>query len=263
VGIVDVKASSLRSANSVQSLDRAVELIGHLAALGGEASIAELAHRSGLPSATIHRILRTLLNQGYARQEPSRRYALGPALIQLGELASRKLGSWARPILADVVRETGETASLAALDGDEAVFVAQRPSKHSVRMFTDVGSRPPLHATGIGKALLSALPDGGAQEILQRTGLAACTPNTIVDLTHLLDQLTVIRRRGYAVDDGEEELGVRCLAVPVPGVARLMAISVSGPAARLGRDVETEVVRVLKIAATRLADTLANGPSQG
>ncbi|NED58878.1 IclR family transcriptional regulator, partial [Micromonospora aurantiaca] len=158
------------------------------------------------PMPTIYRLMRTLVNKGYVRQEPSKRYALGPRLVRLGEGASRLLGTWARPVLARLVDEVGETANMAVLEGDEAVYVAQVPSKHSMRMFTEVGRRVQPHCTGVGKALLSQLSDQKVREILARTGMDAHTPKTFTDPDALLAELRRIREQGYALDDEEQEL---------------------------------------------------------
>ncbi len=103
--------------------------------------LSQLAQESGLPLPTIHRLVRTVVDLGYVRQEPNRQYALGPRLIRLGENASKMLGTWARPYLQDRVDNLGETANLAMLDGDDIVYIGQVPSRHSMRMFTEVGRR--------------------------------------------------------------------------------------------------------------------------
>ncbi|HEY7487733.1 MAG TPA: IclR family transcriptional regulator [Streptosporangiaceae bacterium] len=244
-------------ADAVRSLERAFELLEHLADAGGEMALSELTEVSGLPMPTIYRLMRTLVNHGYARQAPSKRYALGPRLIRLGESSSRLLGGWARPVLAWLVDQVGETANMALLEGDAVVYVAQVPSKHSMRMFTEVGRRVQAHCTGVGKALLAQLPTETARGIVNRTGLVAHTPHTITDLGALLEQLELIRRQGYALDDEEQELGVRCVAVPLTGAPALSAISVSGPSGRLTRAVVDDVVPIMRRAADRLARELA------
>jgi IclR family transcriptional regulator, acetate operon repressor len=244
----------------VRSLERAFELLEHLADGGGELTLSELAEAAGLPMPTAYRLIRTLVDGGYVRQGPTRRYALGPRLIRLGEAASRLLGTRARPVLAELVEEVGETANMALLEGDEAVYVAQVPSRHSVRMFTEVGRRVKPHCTGVGKALLAQLPPGTAGEILGRTGLPAATHRTITDPATLMAELDRIRTQGYALDDEEQELGVRCVAVPVAGAPALAAISVSGPQGRLTRDVVDAVVPIMKRTADRLARRLADAP---
>ncbi|MBA9001825.1 MULTISPECIES: IclR family transcriptional regulator [Thermomonospora] len=244
-------------AEAVRSLERAFELLEHLADAGGEMALSELTERSGLPMPTIYRLMRTMVNHGYVRQGPSKRYALGPRLIRLGESATRLLGHWARPALTRLVDEIGETANMAVLEGDAAVYVAQVPSRHSMRMFTEVGRRVQPHCTGVGKALLAQLSDETVREIIGRTGLAAHTPHTITDPDRLLAELDRIRAQGYAIDDEEQEVGVRCVAVPLPGAPAPAAISVSGPSGRLTTRLVDEAVPLMRRAAEQFARDLS------
>ncbi|MFJ4982629.1 IclR family transcriptional regulator [Streptomyces sp. NPDC088732] len=244
-------------AGGVQSLERAFDLLERMADAGGEVGLSELATGSGLPLPTIHRLMRTLVDCGYVRQQPNRRYALGPRLIRLGETASRLLGTWARPCLAELVNATGETANMALLDGDEVVYVAQVPSRHSMRMFTEVGRRVLPHSTGVGKALLAQVPPEEVRALLARTGMPAATERTITDPDAFLAELAHIRAQGYAVDDNEQEMGVRCLAVTVPGSPTAAAISVSGPAGRVTDAATEKIVPVLQAAARSLSAALA------
>jgi IclR family acetate operon transcriptional repressor len=241
----------------VQSLERAFELLELLADAGGTRSLSELASRSGLPLPTIHRLMQTLVRRGYARQEPSRRYTLGARLIRLGETASRLLGTWLRPYLVGLVDVTGETANLALLDGDEVIYIAQAPSPHQMRMFTEPGRRVRPHCTAVGKALLAQLPPSEARAILRRSGLPALTPSTITDPEVLLAHLEVIRRQGYAVDEGEQEVGVRCFAVALVGAPTMAAISVSGPQTRMNEEAAARIVPALRRVADEVADSFA------
>ncbi|MDT0302107.1 IclR family transcriptional regulator [Streptomonospora sp. DSM 45055] len=240
----------------VQSLDRAFFLLEIMAEAGGEVSLSQLAESSGLPLPTIHRIIRTLLANGYVRQLPSRRYALGPRLIGLGDSASRMLGTWARPHLGHLVDELGETANLAMLDGDKVVYVAQVPSQHAMRMFTEVGRRVPAHSAGVGKALLAQLPEKEALSTLRRTGMPAATDRTITGTEAFLAEMNRIRERGYAIDDGEQEVGVRCLAVPVQGGPAMTAVSISGPEARVSWDFVARAAPIVRRTALQLAGDL-------
>ncbi|MEU6811140.1 IclR family transcriptional regulator [Streptomyces sp. NPDC046831] len=256
-------ASTTDSAKSsggggVQSLERAFDLLERMADAGGEVGLSELSVTSGLPLPTIHRLMRTLVACGYVRQQPNRRYALGPRLIRLGESASRLLGTWARPHLARLVEETGETANMALLDGDEIVYVAQVPSKHSMRMFTEVGRRALPHSTGVGKALLAGVPDDEVRALLARTGMPAATERTITTPEEFLAALAQVRDLGYALDDSEQEMGVRCLAVSVPGSPTAAAISISGPAGRLTEEATEKIVPVLQQVAAELSQALAS-----
>ncbi|WP_243791611.1 IclR family transcriptional regulator [Saccharopolyspora gloriosae] len=237
----------------VQSIERAFDLLELMADAGGEVALSELAEASGLPLPTIHRIMRTLVSSGYARQQPSRRYSLGPRLIRLGETASRSLGSWARPYLAELTEATGETSNMAVLDGDQIVYVAQVPSQHSMRMFTEVGRRVDAHATAVGKAVMANLATDTVAQLLGRSGMRAQTERTITSVAAMQDELGRIREQGFAVDDGEQEVGVRCYAVAVPGAPAGAAISISGPEGRMTRLGTETIVPVMR----RLAKDLS------
>ncbi|HYZ52943.1 MAG TPA: IclR family transcriptional regulator [Streptosporangiaceae bacterium] len=246
-----------RAPGGVQSVERAFDLLEMLADAGGALGLSELASASGLPLPTVHRLIRTLVSHGYVRQEASRRYTLGSRLIRLGETSGRMLGTWLRPFLAELVRLTGETANLAVLDGDEAVYIAQVPSPHQMRMFTEPGRRVRTHCTAVGKALLAQLPPGEARAMLERSGMPPATPATITDPDLLIAHLGVIRKQGYAVDEGEQEVGVRCFAVAVPDAPAPLAISASGPQARMTDDAAARIVPALRRIATEISETIA------
>lgn len=238
----------------VQSVSRALDLLEVVAAGGGHLSISDMAASSGLPLPTIHRLARTLLDRGYLRQLPDRSYALGSRFIPLGELAGAVVGSSARPALAALADQLGESANLAVLDGDMVTYIGQVPSHRSMRMFTEVGRRVYPHCTGVGKALLAQLPDAQVRALLGRTGLPAHTPHTITDVEVLLEQIRVIRAQGFAVDEGEQEIGVRCLAVGLTTPTSWMAVSVSGPAPRMTPELVDRALPLLREACRALRD---------
>lgn len=248
--------ASASGEGSVQSVARALAVLEALADADGEIALAHLAETLELPVPTVHRLLKTLAARGYVRQADSRRYVLGPALIRLGLRATPQLALEARPALQELENEFGETANLAVLDGDLIVYVAQVPSRHRMRMFTEVGRRALPHATGVGKAMLATLPDERVRALVRRTGMPAFTDATLATEEALLADLRETRRRGFAVDDGEQEVGVRCIAVAVAGVsgsAAPTAVSISGPATRVTEAVIPGAVAAL----TRAARTLS------
>jgi IclR family transcriptional regulator, acetate operon repressor len=245
------------SPGGVQSIARAMSLLETVARHQTGLGLSQIAAETGLPLPTIHRLVRTLVELGYLRQEPSRAYALGPRLLLLTESSQSMLNGIARPHLAALVDRLGETANLAILDGDRAAYLAQVPSRHPMRMFTEVGRRVMLHCTGVGKALAATLPPDDVRAILERAGMPARTDSTITDPDALLEQLAWTREHGYALDDGEQEVGVRCVAVDVPGGAVRLALSVSGPAARMSDELVQQAVPLLQRAAASLAEDLA------
>ncbi|WP_448608835.1 IclR family transcriptional regulator [Geodermatophilus sp. URMC 60] len=241
----------------MQSVSRVLDVLEAVAAAGGESSISEIAAACALPVPTIHRLARTLVDRGYMRQLPNRRYVLGARLVPLGEAAGARLGAWARPVLESVVAELGESANVATLDRDRVMYVEQVASHHSMRIFTEVGRRVYPHSTGVGKAVLSLLPDEQVRAILLRTGMPAQTAHTITDPDALITALHEIRRVGYAIDEGEQEDGVRCVAVPVHAATVSMAVSASGPAARMTPDLVARAIPVLTAASRDLAAELS------
>jgi IclR family transcriptional regulator, acetate operon repressor len=240
----------------VQSVHRALDVLEALAAAGGTASLGDLAAACGLPAPTLHRLAGTLADRGYLRRLPDRRYSLGSRLVPLGADAHALLGGRALPVLRGLAELTGESANLAVLTQGCAEYVAQAPGRHTMRTFTEVGNRVALHCTGVGKALLAAVPPAQASRLIGAAPLAALTAGTITDPAALHAEVALTRTRGYALDEGEMEAGVRCVAVGLPGAAP-MAISVSGPAARMTDDLITAAVSALRTAADQLRHQLA------
>jgi len=225
----------VRNADSqrVQVLERAFSLLDVLADHGGAATAGELKAVTGLAGPTVHRLLHTLQGLGVVHQLGDRRYALGAALVPLGESATRQLGGPAIPQMQSLVQELGESVNLAAMESETIVYIGQVPSPHTMRMFTEVGRRAHLHSTGVGKALLADLEPARVREILAATGMPSLTEKTLTTPEALIDQLPRIAAQGYALDDEEQEIGVRCLAVVVPHGPAPMGLSVSGPTERM------------------------------
>ncbi|MFC6422889.1 IclR family transcriptional regulator [Ornithinimicrobium tianjinense] len=252
-----------RGSGGVQSLGRAFSILEAIADAGGIMGLSRLAEEVGLPLATIHRLLRSLVDLGYVRQEPNRQYSLGPRLMRLAGEATSRLGVWARPLLSEAVQELGESVNLAILDGDEVVYVAQvQPSTTLMRMFTEVGRRTLPHTTAVGKAILAAATDEEVRALLRRTGMPRRTPSTITEPEEFLRRLAQARERGYATDDGEQEIGVRCVAVAVPDAPRPMAMSLSGPTGRMDDATVERAAAVLGEVAGRLGAALSGAPAE-
>src|SRR5690349_1197118 len=189
-------------------LERAARLLAALPADGSPASLRDLAAASGLPVSTAHRIAAELVRLGQLERDADGLYAAGTRLWELGERAPivRRLREAANPELVDLYDRTGENAHLAVLVDGEVLYLARATGARAVPTLARVGVRHPVHATGVGRAILAALPDAEAAPLL-RAPLAQVTPFTIADPQRLRDELSATRDRGYALTRQEMSLG--------------------------------------------------------
>lgn len=246
-------------ADGVQSVVRAFDILETIADHGGELGISQLGSATGLPYATIHRLVSTLAARNYLRQDAvSRKYKLGPRLLRLGSSARATIEVLVQPYLRELAELTGETVNLAVLEDGLVVYVAQAPSRHMLRTFSEVGNRVYAHSTGAGKAMMAYEDRSVVEHIIDDIGLPQLTPNTISDADTLLAELAEIRVRGYALDNEEQELGVRCLAMPLLLDGEpIAAMSISAPAARLDSKRSLELVEPTREVVNRAAEAVS------
>lgn len=225
--------------HSIQSVDRALFLLESIAEAGGETTLTDLSHRTGLNISTCHHLLATLVQRGFAAKVAGRLYALGPRILHLGHACRQvDLPRRAQPFLEAVNRATGETVHLAAVQGDAVVTLAVREARHAVRVETGrIGKIGAPHATSVGKAILAWLPEDEMRRILAG-GLKRCTPNTITDIGELTKSLRYVRRDGYAIDREEHLPGVLCVGAAIRDQAGTVigGISASTPTMRASDD---------------------------
>jgi DNA-binding IclR family transcriptional regulator len=227
-----------RQGETVQSVTRALTLLDALGDSRGEVGIAELSKQVGFHVSTAHRLLSTLIAQGYARQNPETgRYGLGAKAFHLAEsyLAQMDLRRVVHPVLERLSRETGETANLVILDGREALYLDKVESPQSLRIFSRIGRRAPLHCTAAGKVLLAGRSWPEVQRMLGKGTLERYTPRTILSVDVLHRELEGVQREGVALDREECEEGATCLAAPVLNARgeTVAAMSISGPTLRM------------------------------
>ncbi len=222
----------------VQSVGRALSLLEALEDSRGEVGIAELSKRVGLHVSTAHRILATLVARGYARQNPETgRYALGAKALHLAEsyLGQMDLRQVVRPVLERLSRETGETTNLVILDRREALYLDKVESPQSLRIFSRIGRRAPLHCTAVGKVLLAYRPRAEVDALLGCGPLERLTRHTITSLAQMRRELEKVRDQGFALDREECEEGACCIAVPIRNAQGAVeaALGISAPTTRL------------------------------
>jgi IclR family KDG regulon transcriptional repressor len=223
----------------VQSVARTLQILEALAA-EGELGLTELAARTGVHKSTLFRFMRTFCELGYARRDPdTERFSLTLKVFELGSSVHARvdLVKIAAPSLVRLSAATQETVHLATLDGGRLVYLSKLESTRSLRvaMQSGVGLTAPVYCTGLGKVLLAFAEASALEAYLEGCDFVRYTRNTIPDRARLLAELRAVRERGWAVDDEEHEVGVRCVAAPVRDRkgSVVAALSISGPTIRL------------------------------
>lgn len=225
-----------RKPEEVKSAARVLEVLELLGENGARLSLAEMASAMAVPKSSLHAILRTMEARRWVDLDTTgTRYSLGLKALLTGTayLEGDDVTSLAGPVLDALAEETGESVHLGRLDGTDVVYLAKRESRHALRMYSAVGRRLPAHATALGKAMLSQYE---AAEVRMRLNwpLERLTPDTVTDPDELLAQLADARLRGWASDDGENSVDIRCVAVALgTGHGGGDAISCSVPKVRM------------------------------
>lgn len=223
--------------NTIKSLDRAMEVFEYLSAAQGMA-LTELAAETGQSPATVYRILVTLEGRGLVEFDAEEQtWHVGAQAFVIGARFLRRtsLVDRARPIMRRLMEATGETANLGTEKEGSVLFLSQVETHATIRAFFPPGTLSPMHASGIGKAILAYMDEGRLDRLLARTRPEAFTDQTIIDRGRLKEDLAAIRARGFSIDDEEKNEGMRCIAAPVFDMngEAVAGISVSGPTSRI------------------------------
>jgi DNA-binding IclR family transcriptional regulator len=253
VSKTDLDPASVSAVGSAKALVKGLALVDLIAESDRSLRLVDLVEASGLPRPTALRLLDVLCKAEVLRVEAGGAYTLGPRVAAWGQsfLDRLDLRSQAVGLMEELVEISGETCYLGVLDGEQVLYVAAANSPHAVRPAARPGSRNPLHCTGIGKVLLSWRPEAEIRGLLQRP-LERRTENTLTDAASVLAHLELVRERGYATDEIENEEGVRCVAAPVRdhNGTVIAGLSVSAPAYRFtSEDVHRLAPDVLRVTA--------------
>ena len=234
-------AADRATGEGTASLEKAIDVLETIGDSGRGIGHLELAEKVGLPKTTVYRILTTLMARGLVWRDPLRRvYCLGAGTIELARKAYSMpdMVAAARAEMRSLRDLTGETVYLAALDGTKAVSLERCEGAHDVRSAARLGVRKGLHCTSQGKAMLSALPEEQRNAIVAEIDLPALTKKTITDRRRLKAELKLTAGRGFAIDEEEIVMGVRCVGAPIIDPRGIMrgAISIAGPVFRMTRE---------------------------
>ncbi|WP_282605454.1 IclR family transcriptional regulator C-terminal domain-containing protein [Pelagibius sp. Alg239-R121] len=255
--------SERRRSGQVQSLARAISLLNALTDEDYGLSLSDLAQKVGLAPSTTHRLLTTLQEERFVRFDLERNvWLVGVQAFVVGNafVRSRDLINMSRPHMRNLMEDSGETVNLAVEDQGEAIYLGQVECRQMMRAIAKPGGRVALHCSGVGKALLSGLPDSEVNKIVQRRGLGRFTDKTIDTPAKLRQALSLARKQGYAFDDEENAIGLRCVAAVIYDEYGhpLAGLSLSGPTARMP-DARVSVLGALVVKAAGEITTALGG----
>ena len=255
------QAGAVTAPGAVQSLGRALDLMESVAMAEQGAGLTELAKATGLAPSTAHRLLKTLQQRRYVSHDAERGlWFIGVQSFTVGAafLRTRNVVAAARPVMRQLMEDSGESVSLAVLDGVDVVYLAQIECRAMMRALARPGGRAPQHCSGVGKALLASLGEAERAPLYARVEFTRYTAHTLTDPAALDAALRPVAAQGYAVDDEEFALGLRCVAAAICDEygEPVAAISCSGPTARVTVDRVAPLGRLVAAAAADIAAAL-------
>lgn len=217
----------------VQSVDRALSIIEVLSDFENGLGITEISEKVELSKSTVYRLLSTLIYKGYVKQNQSdSMYSLTLKLFELGnkKVENMNLTTVALPYLEELMKKTNEVVHLVVRDGIEMVYISKVEPKKTIRMYSRIGKRIPMYCTAVGKAMMSQMTEKEIETIWEKSNIKKLTDKTIININDIKKDLKEIREKGYAIDEQENELGIRCIGTVIRGYNGKLwgAISVSG-----------------------------------
>ena len=254
--------SGSASQSTIQSLDRALDVLETLAPAKGM-TLSEISRALDQSPATIYRVLSTLESRGVVEADPvTQAWYIGATAFRLGSAFLRRSSVLERsqPAMRGLMEATGETSNLGIERNGDVLFVAQVETHESIRAFFPPGTVSPMHASGIGKALLSRYDADQIALFLKRRPLKRFTDKTITEPDALIEEMRLTRERGYAFDDEEKATGMRCVAAPIINAwgTAIAGISVSGPTHRMPSDQIERIGRLVRDAAAQVSESIGS-----
>ncbi|PRX32484.1 IclR family transcriptional regulator [Orenia metallireducens] len=247
--------------NLVKAVDRSINILEELANHQDGLGVTALANRLDIHKSSVHRLLSTLVYRGLVKQDSKTdNYKLGLKLFELGSRIFNELEirEYAKPYLEELVAETDEAVHLVIMDQGEIVYIDKVESSKAIRMNSQIGKRVPVHCSAVGKAMLAYYPELKVDQIIKEQGLAKYTENTITDASEFKEHLKQVKEQGYAIDDVEHELGIRCVAAPIFDYSGevVSSVSVSGPTIHVTKQRVEQLAKLVKDTAMKISSQL-------
>jgi len=252
-------------ANSVFALRRGLSILDQFSGQHGDLGVNEIARLVGMHKSTVSRLCATLENAGYLERDSStNRFRLGARIYQLAGSSSptTDVRLLARPVMLELVESSRETATLGVREGKDIVTIDVVDGLNHMRMATRVGMRTQLHASAVAKAILAWMPEPEVDELLVDWPMTGLTPNTVTDAATLKGRLSEVRKRGFALDMEEMEVGLRCVAAPIrdPRGRVVAGISISGPRHRMTEEAMKRFGPLVREAGEKISARLGTPP---
>ncbi|MEY2191973.1 IclR family transcriptional regulator [Neobacillus sp. BF23-41] len=227
--------------SNVQSLERALTILNKLSEYPDGIQITRLSEQVGLTKSTIHRLLATLSSMNYVvKDEETDKYKLGLQVLFLSRnlLNNSDIVTVSKPFLEKLSQEVNETVHLCIEDRGEVVYIDKIESTQTIRMYSRIGSRAPMYCTGVGKILLSDKNQDEFNELISNINFIPKTPSTITSKVEFIEEIEKVKSQGYALDNAENEVVLRCIAAPIfDHKGKIIAsFSISGPSNRVTMD---------------------------
>ncbi|MDY0237077.1 MAG: IclR family transcriptional regulator [Gudongella sp.] len=238
----------------VQTVDRALNILELLSESNNGMGITEISDSVKLHKSTVHRLLGTLIYKGFVLQDmATNKYKISLKLYELGmrKIDKSQISNVSKSYTKALMEKLNEVVHLVIRDKNDIVYIDKVEANNTIRMASNIGKRSPLYCTAVGKVMLAFMPNEEVQKIWENTKIEKLTDKTIIDFNEFKRELIKIKSIGYAIDDEENEIGIRCIGAPVFNRNREIegAISISGPSNRVLReDVEKYAKEVKKYA---------------
>jgi len=243
--------------SGVRVLHKTLDILEEIKTADSGYRLADLARKVELPKATVYRILTTLEGRGYLDRAADGSYRMAKKLFELqrSEPLEQLLHRAAGPVMERLVASSKETVNLGILDAGEVVVINTVESPQAVRMSSKIGNRRYLHATALGKVLLSGMPEKEVARLVKLKGLPKVTGETLTTKAALTAELQKVRQQGWALDNQENEMEGRCIGAPILGPERkiVAALSISGPLFRMDLARARSLVPGLKAACEEIS----------
>jgi len=243
----------------IQSIDRAFDILELLVEKGSSMGVTEISERTKLHKSTVYRLLATLRYRGYVKKDNHEKYKIGFKLFELGSsvINNIDLRSDAKPFLRELMNISEETVHLGVLDDNQVVYIDKVESENTIRMYSKIGRRNHASSTSLGKVILAYSDREVVDKVIREEGLKKLTENTITDEEQFKKHLAKVRSQGYAIDNEEQEYGIRCIAGPIfdhTGEV-IAAFSISGPTMRMTKEKVESLKPVIKEYSKKISES--------